>query len=327
MLVHNLAKFKEYIQSTAGFNFDQVERHLQKAQQTDLSRMFGSAFIAAMDARWNNGAPSPALSAQEATLIAMLQTAQANLGYVKALPFLTVTNTSSGLAQAETPVNKPLFKWQKLELQDGAIEAAFEATESAIVYLIANRDNSAFALWKNSAAEAAQLAHFINTAQDFNTYYAIANSRRTFEAIKAVMRDAEEMYIKKTLGLNLYNEIKAQVAAQNVSANNLLLMGNIKSVVANYTMAIAIYKGDFRFDENGARLVSTMSTGGSDTSQVKSIADANTKRDISTACKELGNSYLQDLVSYLEANASTYPLYTPTANVAFDNSTGASFLI
>lgn len=327
MLVNSLAKFKDYVQTTAGFNFNQIEQHLLKVQLTDLTRIFGATFIAAMDTRWNNGAPSPALSAHESAVISLLQTAQANLGYVKALPFLSVQNTSSGAAQAESQTNKPLFKWQKLEIEDGALENAWDAIESAVLYLIANRAESAFSTWKDSAAETAQLSYFLNSASDFNTYYGIANSRRTYEAVKSSMRDAEQLYLKSVLGLALFNAIKASVLARNVSENNALLLPMIKAAVANYTMATAIYKGDFKFDENGARLVSTISTGGSDTSKVKGLADPTTKRDISMKCMELGQNYLSELSKYLEDNATTYPLYVPTTDVQFDNSTGASFLI
>jgi hypothetical protein len=327
MLIHNIGQFKNYIQATAGFTFAQVEQHLLKAQLGDLTRIFGAAFIAAMDARWNNGVPSPALSTQEATVISLLQTAQANFGYVKALPFLTVQNTSSGAAQAESQTNKPLFKWQKIEIQEESLENAWEAVESAIVYLIANRDLSEFATWKNSPAEADKLAFTINTAQDFNTYFAIANSRRTYEAVKSSLRDAEQIQLKQTLGLNLFNELKTQIAAQNVSANNQILLNIAKPAMANLCMASAIYKGDFRFDENGARLVSTTSTGGSDTSKVKAPADAATKAANAAHSQKLGQSYLGELSQYLEANATTYPLYTPSTNIEFDNSTGACFLI
>jgi len=326
MLVNSLAKFKDYVQTTAGFNFNQIEQHLLKAQLTDLTRIFGASFIAAMDTRWNNGAPSPALSAHESAVISLLQTAQANLGYVKALPFLSVQNTSSGAAQAETQTNKPLFKWQKLEIEDGALENAWEAIESAILYLIANRTESAFSTWKDSDAENAQLAYFINYAADFNNYYGIANSRRTYEAVKSSMRDAEQVHVKRVLGLPLFNAIKAEVLARNVSSDNAIILEMIKASVANITMGTAIYKGDFRFDENGARLVSTNSTG-SDTSKIKGLADPTTKRDISTTCMELGRNYLMELSQYLEDNATTYPLYVPTTDVQFDNSTGASFLI
>jgi hypothetical protein len=326
MLIHNIAKFKEFVQATAGFTFPQIEQHLSKAQLTDLSRIFGATFISAMDTRWNNGTPSPALTSHETAVIKLLQIAQANIGYVKALPFLTVQNTSSGAAQAESQTNKPLFKWQKLEIADESLENAWDAIESAILYLIANRTETAFSTWKDSAAESAHLAYFLNSASDFNIYFGIANSRRTYEAVKSSMRDAEQIALKQTLGLALFNEIKAQILARDVNANNAILLSMVKGAVANLTMATAIYKGDFRFDENGARLVSTNSTG-SDTSKVKGIADATSKRDISQTCQNLGQNYLQELKQYLEDHAATYPLYIPTTDVQFDNSTGASFLI
>jgi hypothetical protein len=326
MLVNNIAKFKEYVQATAAFTFAQVEKHLNKAQQVDLCRLFGNEFIAAMDERWNNGSPSPALNDQEAFVINLLQTAQANFGYVKALPFLTTQNTSANLAQAESQTNKPIFKWQKLELEDEALNNAWDAVESAFIYLIENRDNAAFSVWKNSAAESAQLAFFINTANDFNNYYGICYSRRTYEAVKSSMRDAEQIAIKQIVGKPLFDALKDEILARDISEANAVLIDMAKAAIANFTMATAIYKGDFRFDENGARLVSTNSTG-NDTSRIKGLADATTKRDISEACKKLGDTYLQELKQYLEENASTYPLYVATTDVQFDNSTGAGFLL
>jgi hypothetical protein len=320
MLIHNIAEVRKYLQATAAFKFEQVEMHLLKAQLGELTQIFGSNLITAMDTRWNNGAPSPALSAKESQLIALLQAAMANFGYVKALPFLSVQNTSAGVAQAETPQNKPLFKWQKMELQDEALENAWQAVESAVVFLIANRDD--FSTWKNSIYEAAQLANFINLGSEFNISYGIANSRRTFEAIKSSMREAENLFIKPTIGRTLFNSIKAEIAARNISTQTAAFLPLIKDAVANYAISIAIWKLELRFDENGARVVSNASTGGNDTSRIKSAADLATKTQIAEKCQQTGNSYLGELLQYLRDNN----LIEVPSNSTIDNSTGAFVL-
>lgn len=325
MLIHNIEEFKKYIQATAGFKFSQVEKHLLKAQLGEATQIYGSALVTAMDLRWNSGSPSPALNAKEAELIGLMQTAIANFGYVKALPFLTVQNTSAGAAQAETPQNKPLFKWQKLEIQDEALENAWQAIESSVAFLIANRDD--FSTWKNSIYEAAQLSGIINNAFEFNTSYGIANSRRTFEALKSSTREAENLYLKPAIGRTLFNAIKAEIAARNVSNENAIILSMMKDVVANYAIAIAVYKLELRFDENGARVVSTTSTGGNDTSKVKGSADAETKNQIASRCIESAKNYLGELLQYLSDNATSYPSYSKPSYSQIDNSTGASFVL
>lgn len=325
MLIHNIAEFRKYVQATAAFNFSQVEQHLLKAQVVELSQTFGSNLVVAMDARWNNGAPSPALNAKEAYVIGLFQTAIANFGYVKALPFLSVQNTSAGAAQAETPQNKPLFKWQKLEIENEAIENSWQAMEAAVLYLIANRND--FATWKDTAYEAAQLANFVNTASEFNLSYGIASSRRTFEAIKSSLRDAENLHLKPVLGRNLFNELKTQIAARAVTDANAIILRMIKDAVANYAIAIAVFKLELRFDENGARVISNTSTGGSDTSRVKSAADLETKNRIAEICAESARNYIGELQQYLADNAATYPLFVAPTASTIDNSAGGCFVL
>lgn len=317
MLLKTTTDYQDYLRTAKHLEFAVLQPHFEALQADLIVNIFGLDFISNLDTRYNTSSPSPALSTEENYLIKLLQKAIASLGFVNAIPSLLITIQGTGLQQAGA---KPIYEWQKLAIQDQILETGWNAIGAAIKYCWAKRADSKFALWKDSAEEKISRQFFINSANEFNNSFQIARSTRTYEALKASLKEAHQT-IKSVLGDALYAEIKTQNVSFTISDNNKVLLDNyINDALAQLTIAIAVFKIELVFNEEGARVVSQPAS--KSTQRAKTQATEQTKINLSAECSISGNNYLSELTQYLKINAETYPLYVPILNDSTANATG-----
>jgi hypothetical protein len=326
MLVNNIEICRKYLRIAKHVTFDQLQQKMDDMQLKLISEIFGREFISAISTRYNNGTPSPALTSNEATLITLLQGAIVNLGFVKAIPSLITSFDGSGLYQAAAGTNKPLYEWQKLELENTFIEEGWYNIGVGLELCFAQRATTEFAKWKDSAEEKRSRALFILSTGDFNDRFQIGRSYRTFEAVKSFIRESENLYIRPLLGSSLFNAIKTQLLTQAPDTNNALLLGYINDALVNLTMATALAKLEFKFDEEGARIVSTTSAGGAK-AKVKMAGEIEKQRMTIAQCMDTGQKYLSDLRSFLIENAGDYTGFVVPEDGTISNEDTPSFCI
>lgn len=320
MALVNETIYKQTIQTTASINYEQqVKKHVDAVQSIFLPRYFPLNFITDMDAFYGNGNGAP--NSNQAYVISLLQEALCNFGTVKALPKMIVALTGSGALQAENNTKKPLYEWQKLELENECSEAAWDAIERIFVFLESKIGDPITDKWINTPERANYYSTIITTAIDFNKVYPIGCSRRTFEALKPSMRDVENLIIKPLMDASVYAAYIDEISTGGTESSNAL-KPYLVNAIANLTIGNAIYKLDFKFDEDGARVVTTSAGGGSDKRKVKNLAGRDDKIDVANQCNQLGQQYLNDLKKYLIDNS-----IISDNTVTIDNSTGASFVL
>lgn len=326
MLVNNIEICRKYIRIAKHVTFDQLQQFMDGMQLKLISEIFGRAFVEAINTRYNNGAPAPALNSNESNLVTLLQGAIVNLGFVKAIPTLITSFEGSGLYQASSGSSKPLYEWQKLELENGFTEEGWYNIGVALDFLFSKRNEAEFVLWKNSAEEKRSRALFISNAVQFNDKFQIGRSYRTFEALRAFIHESENIYVRPLIGSALFNALKTQLLTQDPDANNSVLLGYINDAIVNLTMATALTKLEFKFDEEGARIVSTTSSSGGK-AKVKMAGELEKQRNTIAQCKETGQRYLSDLREFLIANAATYALFVVPEDGTISNEDSPSFSI
>lgn len=323
MLLKTAADYANYLRTAKHLEFAELEPFFKKIQTDLIQEIFGLTFITNLDTRYNATSPSPALTSEENVLILHLQNAISSFGMVKAIPNLIVNVMGSGLEQAG---KKPVYEWQKLAFQDELIENGWNAINTAIIWLHANRDHAQFSTWKNSDEEKLTRSYLFNKTKEFNNEVQIANSTRTFEALKASIKEALDLYIKPLLGSSLYTEILTQNKSFSLSDNNKILVQMIRPAAAHLAMSIGIYKLDLQFTEEGARIVSTSSSSGGK-AKVKTAPTEDNKYANSSNFRSTGYTYLATLKDYLQENAATYPLFVDTGVAEVDNSVGSTVVL
>lgn len=308
LLVKNRDELSEHITVTGDFNFEIIEPYIKKVQMGEASRIFGSNFISTLANRHNQDQPSPALTNEEITIIDVLASYISHLSLAQALPVLLAQLGASGLFQKEGQNSKPIFQWQKLEYEEAQLEMAYNSLETAIEYLIANRDNVQFALWKNSPAEKQAVNLFVRNAQTFNSTFPINNSRRTYEAMKPFAQEVEKFDIRYLLGQPLYDLLKSEIQDFNISTDNAMLLPYIQDVVANATVVKAIGRLNVKTTAEGMMVTSYISNG-KEMSRNRVPATASEISELKVNAIAAANQYKSELMRYLFANLDKYPLW------------------
>lgn len=315
-----IEELKAHITLESDFKLSGIEPYLLQVESGKLLYELGVPFFEAIAARYGATNPSTELTDAEISCIALIQNSTAHLAAVLGMPSLMVSLSGSGLMQKTTGDRKGLYQWQKIEYENSHLDAGYSALDSLLELLWANRNDANFVTWKDSLAEKRSVALVINTAKDFNEYYAIGSSRRTFEALKSSINTAELMVLKPLLGDALFAEIKAQITGFNVSATNAKILPQIKGLVANSAIKRALGLLSFKLTADGL-MVTTVTSTGSDSSKQLNTPTPDMVRENKALAQESVDSYVSDLLAYLHANIDSYPLFTQSAYYTNGNST------
>lgn len=320
MLIRTKEDYQDYLRTAKHLEIEALLPHFESIETGIITQIFGFDFIQNLSARYE----ANDLTTELTYVLKLLQKAIASLGMNKAIPSLMVSVQGTGLQQAGK--EKPLFEWQKITFQDEILESGWNAIGAALDYLFAKRGIGGFEIWKVSIQEKTARQYLINSANEFNNLFQICRSTRTFEALKPSIKEALNLYIKPLLGNDLFTEIITQNKDFSISETNAPLVEMINEALAQLTIAIAIFKLELQFNEEGARVISVSSTGGGK-AKIKTAATEETKKNIAMQCRETAYSYLGELKAYLETNADTYPLYTVSTIATNTNATGGTFIM
>lgn len=327
MLVNNIDICRKYLRIAKHVTFDQLSQYTEDFELNQIIEIFGSPFYNAINARYNNGVvPTPALTAHETTIITLMQGAIVRLAFAKAIPKLISSFDGSGLYQASSGQNKSLYEWQKLDLENSCLEDGWKNIGSALDYLFANRGLTEFATWKDSSAEKKSRALFMPSAMVFTEYFNIGSSQRTYEAVKSIAKEVELTRIKPILGETLFGNLKTNFLTAEPTGKPMIAIEYINYAVANYTMAAALAKLEFKVDDEGARVVSvTANSGGK--AKINAAGEEFRKAQTIEACKQSAFEFVGQLVEYLNANASDFVGYVvPTYDDLRNEETSTVFL-
>jgi hypothetical protein len=320
MLIRTKQDYEDYLRTAKHLEIEALMPHFESIETGIITQIFGYDFIQNLSARYE----ANDLTTELTYVLKLLQKAIASLGMNKAIPSLMVSVQGTGLQQAGK--EKPLFEWQKLSYQDEIMETGWNAIGAALDYLFTKRELPYFSIWLNSPAEKTARQYLINSANEFNNCFQICRSTRTFEALKPSIKEALNLYIKPMLGNDLFAEIITQNKNFSISDENKVLVAIINEALAQLTIAIAMFKLELQFNEEGARVVSVSATSGGK-AKIKTAATEDVKTNIAMQCRETAYSYLGELKAYLQTNATDYPLYTVSTVGTNTNATGGTFIM
>lgn len=308
LLVKNLDDFSRHVTVTGDFDFEIIKPYITKVQLGDLNRIFGSQFVAELATRHNESTPDPALTSEEQTIIELMGNYLSHLALAQALPVLLAQLGASGLFQKEGQNSKPIFQWQKLEYEEAQLEMAYNALESALEFLFENREHEKFELWKESDQEKLAVSLFVHNAAIFNRTYPIANSRRTFEALRPFTSEVEKFDIRYVLGQPLYDELKTQKQDFELSEDNEKLLPYVQDVVANAAVIKSLGRLNVKVTAEGMMVTSYVSNG-KEMSRNRIPATSSELSELKVNAMAAANQYKAELMRFLLSNIDKYPLW------------------
>lgn len=332
MLFRLEAEFKLHHRVMLSINFDtDLKKHVRTTEFDVLPDILGSTTITSLQASYDaaSGVES-AMSTPWKGLLPFVQDVIAPFAYAKFLPSANGMAGQSGLMVPAEGQTASAPKWMYEEQMLAAEAAGWEAVEHLYKYLEANK--ATFTAWAASDQYSEFKGGFIFNAKTFDDCVKIGKSCRTFVAVKPKMANIEQWAILPVLGQTLFDQIKAQIKANTVSADNAVILPLIREAVANLTMASAFDSLNMKVDGRGITVYEA-STGNESSSRIQ--AQMAERKEYKKNLKDTGEAILNRLAKYLNDNASTYPLfqasdaYKPDDDDVFRNAAGSrtSFLM
>lgn len=323
MIIKTIEEFRRGVPMSVTASVDALLPTLAATERRHLLPILGRAqyatLVAAYDAR--------ALTDLQSQLLAILQTAVANLAYATYLPLAQLQIDDAGIRIASDENLKTAFQWQIDDLRELLQETGYAAIEDALALLDENK--ASFPDWSKSAAYTYNKELLLNSAADFDRDYSIAGSRRTFLALVPIMRREEHFSLEPVLSAEFCAALRAEIQTGTVSPATTSVLQLLHPALANFTASEAV--GELGVDLAAGGLVVKELDRTTTNSRVRRQAS-----DVILSLKrqqalETGRAYLRDLVSLLNAKASAtvYPAffasscYTPPAPPVDPNVTPA----
>ena len=310
------------------FDFDLVLPDIERAEQRFLIDIVGQAQYDNIYTPYQAG--TPALTTAQTNLLKKMRVPVAHLAYYFYAPKGNVTIGSSGIQQTHNEgSSKPAFQWAVDAMMKGYLDGGFDGLEALAEFLEANK--ATYTIWAGSTAYTRSKELFVNTTREFNDEFAsLNNSRRLFMAMRHILKRHDNKTIKAVLGTTLFAEIKLQITAGTVTSANETLLTYIRSALVNLTVMDAIPELGLKIDEFGITVSAPTTSSTTQNQSARQVANADQVNSLWKNVKKVGEDYLAGLKDYLEANAATYPLYTPTTDFTKvylnDQDSGIAFL-
>lgn len=283
------------------FKLNSIRQQIADVERDVILDILGEEEYSSLAENYNSDDDEMTTAQQK--LLPFVQNALIHLAFVENIPFLNVDASQGGLRVNvnENRVAASQFRTEDLKRQ--AAKQGWNAVEALLEFLWAHPDD--YEDWAASENKAAYLCYFINSAKDFNKYHDIGKSFQLFRKISPDINVIEQNQLKSVLGNGLFDEIKAQIVALNVSAENKKLLPFIKLALAKLAIVNAVASLSVDLSEVGA---SENSITGDNMNQKRPARDTIMSVFISKNT-EIGENALLQLKNYLINNSVNYPTF------------------
>lgn len=305
------AELRKYVSANVSFDIDQMEPQIALIANKFVRDVLGPATFDALVEAFNAEEEEAGMSEEQLALLPYCQKIIANLACLAHMPIGGVYFSNMGISVPQSTDAAPASQWRIRDIKNSFAFDGFNAIEELLEYLWENGED--FVDWQESEAEARHREFFILTSKEFSKYFWIEESYQLYRMLKPTMRMVERFYVKSVIGKELFDEIKSQILAYDVSEENQYLLDNyIIPAVANLTFTVGAPRLQIDISEFGISQNTIEGSKGESALSKKPAA-----RDLVDQNKELaditGENILGGLAEYLYENAASYPLYQASA--------------
>lgn len=261
-----------------------IVRHLGQTQYAELLTGYGSTTLL-----------TPALG----FLLEKVQAALANLALAEYADVGQVVISDAGFQINVQDTVKTAFAWQIEGVKGYFLRNGYNALEKLLRFLEENR--AAYPLWVNSEAYTIFKSHLVNSATEFSAWCDISESRRTFLALRPIMRTVEQLTIAPQITPGLHQQLLGEIrtgAALSEPAATLLEL--LRPAVAHLTIADAIPVLPLVITAAGVVVNELLTAEG----MAKRLAPGSMLEERKAQAHATGMRYLNNAIEYLKASAS-----------------------
>lgn len=240
---------------------------------------------------------------------------------------LDVNVTSFGFTVKKTEDESPASQMRVAKFKMSQLRKAMSGFDRLLTWL--EEEKATYTDWANGNGYTELKQGFLNTTAEFQDVVEINSSRYLFMRLRPHRRKVESTELKNVLSSDLYDEIKAEIVAGSISADNTALLPMIRDGVANRSIAKGFLALNLEVSEMGY-LVSGMQESSTmnmkkpakDTHADSLIRNYNTEADASFQALETylnTNATASKYAAYFNSDVYEAPLETNEGNPPYIN--------
>lgn len=300
MLFKDKTEISAHLPVTNAFTLQAFSSQLERAEEKYVIPFLSREEYAVLEKAYTEDK----LSTEQKALLKIVQRVATNFAMLLYLPWASVQAGDGGLHRIETEKFKPLFKYERNQLEKSCLSAGYEAIEQMLYYLEAKKET--FKFWAASNAYTLANEFFIKNASEFSRYVDISESRHLFFRLKSIISRIEIMTIQPILGDSLFEEMKKQNLKSKFTEYNAKLIQFIQPAIAHSVMAEAILELPINIENSGVYTLKFVND--DDTSSKATSADNHLSAYLNQQ-KTLAASWLSMLTNYLNTNYLIFPKF------------------
>ena len=319
-----MEEIREFLPVSSSSDFDSVAPHILNAERDYLVPVIGVAMYEELEEFYEMEALSNPTAVQQKTaaLLSLVQSAVILIAYWIGFDLLNAHISDGGFKRTESTNVKGLFKYQEENLKTYFRTNGFNGLDTVLQYLETNIAD--FGEFAASPASTLLKSSFIPTTDIFNDIIFINKSRLTFLRMKPHMQLIEDTEISTILG-KAFTFVKSEMVKTDPDAKVKAILPYIRKPIAYLASALLMEESGADLTDNGLFFTSTSAGYNNDTEQKPAASERIAilvKRNRNT-----GNAYLDQLRSYLAANASEWNEITSSTGKVFrrDNTNKKTF--
>lgn len=198
-----------------------------------------------------NADPVEELTDAETALLPYLRRVVAFFAYLDDMGTDNAKITDSGIRTTESANLPRVFGWQYKELKNTLQAKAFDAVEVMLRFLFENKED--YLPWLSSDEYASLNGLIIKTGTDFDSHYKLYQPMRTFYALKVLLDEVQEDFLKPAIGEDLLDYF---IAAEGLDDDEKKFLKLLKKAAAYMVIRKACQHYSVRFDGNGFTILS-----------------------------------------------------------------------
>ena len=315
MLFKTAAEFKTYVPVNVNFDLDQLTPFIKTVERDFLKKdiCLGSAEYTALEAAYQ----ANSMSAAQTALLPYAQEVVACFAFVKWIPTGQLDISDVGIRINSNSEQKQAFQWQINELTREWIANGYSAQEALLTFLQSNR--TTYTTWAGSNAFTVYKEFLFTGADDFQTFFNIQSSRRTYASLATVIRLVESLYIVPTIGCAYLNELKTKFHAQpqTLTSDDNNIITDLKNAIAHLTIHHACKTLPVEVAGDGIVINSFLSN--NDESVQREPAPMPVLKRLEYETEVLGRSLLEKVRLWLNKYASATVFATYFASGLYDD--------
>ncbi|HVX00299.1 MAG TPA: DUF6712 family protein [Candidatus Babeliaceae bacterium] len=328
MLFKNVDKLLEYAELSASINFASVKATIRIVETNYIIPFIGADLYTSLNTNFTNASDESSLSDSDKNLLDMCRCVIGPLLCYHYIAKAEVKLSDAGAQRIESGSNKTAYQNQVVNFREQNLREGEMAIEQLLQFLDAN--TNVYPSWQTSTAFQSYKSLFIKSGGEFNELFPCHSPYRNYWAMRSKMLDVEENNIRSLIGDTIFDNLKSkdQALPQNFTDKEKTLLSKVKRVIAYLTVSYSIPFLNVRLDANGITIMSPSGRAQDDQLAKRGNASDPALNAIIQKSEESGRAWADNVVKYLDDNASDFegwPLTQVENNENDDNDCNSDY--